>query len=207
MIDRFGKTILIRNLMSAVIAILVFIMLVSFVVILAGLFFPQEKKNADKFIESLGEKLEILEDGSSDGYLFQGIDDWYLVAYGANERYKPAKCVLDGCLCICPIAHHYYCETEGLCERFRDFDVEATSISGGGSVNVGSTSKLGSPIVQHIDTGATVQCIRMDGKTIALHASKKDGLVRLFSSRLIGGDYGDGHSCMRGIREFSYEDN
>jgi hypothetical protein len=102
-------------------------MLFIFGVVLFNIFYPSDKKNADKFLGSFDGKLETLSVGDEETFLFQttkNIADWDVFAWGRNEADKPDKCALDACVCLCPPSTSILpsdserCQQNGMCKRY-----------------------------------------------------------------------------------------
>ena len=135
---RNKKGILVKNALGAIIAIMGLVIL-----IFAGMniykSFYEEKRNAQKVIDSIMGKIDNLEEGESGTFLIQGIDDWSLKGWSKDEENRPDKCFFDSCLCICP--NEGPCPENGLCRKIDQgkFLIPETFISLEWSIEVSSS--------------------------------------------------------------------
>jgi hypothetical protein len=92
----------IETLLGTVVAIGGIILLIILGVKLYNFFVSQEERNAQESLQGLIGKIDNLEDGESNTFIFQGIENWILVGWGKEIKpsEKPEKCFFDSCICI-----------------------------------------------------------------------------------------------------------
>jgi hypothetical protein len=72
-----------------------------------------EKKQATNLLSETIALMNKLKIGESTTLIITGIEEWNYVTYRGEG--KPAKCLGNKCLCLCPQAVTNSCESEGVC--------------------------------------------------------------------------------------------
>ena len=105
--NKKGSLLLPENIMGAIIFVLCLIVISLLVYKIYQNYTNDESENARKFINSLGEKIDLVK---SDGNIytlnmqkFTGSEKWAVLGWSSNDAGAPDRCVSRSCICICNI--------------------------------------------------------------------------------------------------------
>lgn len=120
---------LISNLGGIVIALIGLLIFLYALVQLYNVNVNQETENAKKVLNNIVAKIEALEDGESNSFAIQGVEEWYLIGWNKRDSLmeKPEKCSFNSCVCICPEPEKNFCQSEGIC---KSIEKEGISVYG-----------------------------------------------------------------------------
>lgn len=143
---------------------------------LYNLFVEQDMKNAKAFIEGLNGKIENLNDGESNDFVLRGIPGWVLVGYNVANPYKPDKCFLNSCICLCETKDNTInCQDMGYCRNMDRNVIVSSSVQGYFSDG---------------ERDLSAECIMTDNQLSSLRISKDSNIIS------INQDYGSMNSNM-----------
>ena len=121
-----NRGILMKNVMGIIIAV------IGLAIFFAGVYgFYQVTKsqtveNARKTLDSIMGKIELLQDGENNTFIFQGPKGWFLTGWSKEEgrlQGKPDKCFDKSCVCICSKGTGSSCQNNGFCRDIAIVDV------------------------------------------------------------------------------------
>lgn len=186
MINKRGN-ITVNNIVTAVIAIICIVALGFAIAKLYNNFKDQENKNAQKTLEGLVAKINVLEDGGSSLLGVTGLNTkWFVAGWNADESGRPAKCYLGSCVCICNRGNHLIgyevvpkpevavaCQENGYCNGLKvdaiiiqDSAAKISTSSGGPQSGTSSTVST-----------VTTDYIRFTDNLVALKIDKIDSMI------------------------------
>lgn len=156
---------------SIVLSIIGLVIIVSFIYFPLKYFFINPgDEDAEKLLEEVVGKINALEVGESNEFLFRGTDGWYLTGWNREDAGRPDKCFLNNCLCICyNSADSESCQNNGFC---RDIDRE---------VEVKSNFTIGDGSQDFAQVNLVYSCIRTHGKVFSIDIEKEENKIHLFS--------------------------
>ncbi len=113
----------------AIAAIIVVVIFYGFYRLYDAYSISAESKKAETLIDNIEGKILLLNEGESNEFPFQGVNNWYLIGWNSSESGRPDKCFLNSCICICPNLPDYdskeesaeSCQERGFCRKV-DFD-------------------------------------------------------------------------------------
>ena len=93
--------------MNRVVGFVVAVIGIAFFLLALALLYKQsvnqESENAKAVLNGIIGKIENLEDGQSNEFAMQGFEggeNWFLVAWGKDDKDKPDRCFFGSCLCV-----------------------------------------------------------------------------------------------------------
>ena len=121
------KADLLNNVLTSVIAVIGLALILFAAWKLYSTYVNQEDKNAQHLIDSIVGKIDTLEDGQNNTFVFAGFtssksDGWIIQSWSTTAP-RPDKCYFKNCICICPngggpdiiLAN---CQEKGFCRLF-----------------------------------------------------------------------------------------
>lgn len=131
-----------------------------------------DEKNAKSLIESITGKINNLEVGEENTFLFQGIEGWYLVGWSKDDSDGPDKCFFSSCLCVCPNPDAESCQNSGICNSIDQEKVEVDSFT--------TLKYFISEIVGGINNDINASCISISDVLIDIKISKSADSVKVY---------------------------
>ena len=81
----------------------------------------QEKENAQKFAQTIKEKIDSLQEEQIANFTLLGFkqqeNNWYVLGWGENAPGRPDKCFFKSCVCVCPDTKSEICQSDGYCRE------------------------------------------------------------------------------------------
>ncbi len=136
---------LLNNVLGVIIAVVGLGLLASGAWKIVSLYANQETTNAQKLVDSITGKIDGLEDGRSNSFVFSGFksdNGWFLKAWDRDDSYRPDKCYFKSCICICnspssdyltgpyltaPDPKSKVCQEKGFCRFFDQAEVNLST--------------------------------------------------------------------------------
>lgn len=139
-----------------------------------------EQRNAQKFVDAVVGRYDLLQTGQGNSFVFQGFsggEHWYLTGWSDADPGRPQKCFFSDCLCLCRAgASASNCQLDGFCRDIALIpSVSAVPVdiykASGGTGGAGVYTVPGYP-----------SCISIGHAVVSLELSKNDSHFSIYSS-------------------------
>lgn len=131
-----------------------------------------EQENAQRLIDSIAGKYEVLKDEEKNTFIFQGFrgaNKWFLLGWSKVDPSRPEKCSFESCLCICKGLTSGDCQKNGICRFF-----------GNDSISIKNDVK-GFVVEEGYSLFVQPSCIPLSTKTFSLELSRDGTLFSIHS--------------------------
>lgn len=106
-----------KNVLSVVVAVTLLALLIFLSVRVYDVFYTQDNRNAQSFLNSLTARIDNLDDGQNNTFILQGVDGWFVLGYDLQDSIRPEKCFFESCICLCPESSAESCQNSGICKQ------------------------------------------------------------------------------------------
>ncbi len=186
------KGILASNTLGVIIAVIALALLSVGVYGAVKSYIYQDRESAKNVLDSVESKINALDNVGKTSFPIHGPKDWYLTAWGLEEKEsnKPEKCYFKSCICICKASLNIgdskdklisLCQSTGIC-RFPEFSkIEVRGVNfekyaraeqaglGAGDIYSGTPSEKGkAEYIKFKGTLIEVQVEMKDKKTLVI---------------------------------------